>query len=73
MITSRSNMTLTSPVLVSTGDGWCVVRDTAVDGYVQGSGVSDISIGVSEGRQCGAVSCGGWGLVLDIDNIVSTH
>ena len=32
--TSTSTITLTSPLLVSTGDGWCVPRDTAVGGYV---------------------------------------
>ncbi len=32
--TSTSTITLTSPLCCSTGDGWCVPRDTAVGGYV---------------------------------------
>ncbi len=51
-------ITLTSPLLVSTGDGWCIRKDTGVGGYVGGWVVYDPSIGVSEGSQCGAGSCG---------------
>ncbi len=72
-VTLTSTITHASPLLVSTGDGWCEPRDTAVGGYVGVRVVRDPSIRVSEGSQCGAGSCVGWELVLDRENIVSTH
>ncbi len=58
------------------GDGWdgtshSVPSVTGVGGHVGTRVVWDPSI--RQGTQCRAGSCGGWGLVLDIDNIVSTH
>ncbi len=53
----------------SSTDG--VPRVTGVGCHVGGCSVWDHSI--RQWTQCGAGSCGGWGLILDIDNNYSQH
>ncbi len=68
-VTRTSSTSTHTSYRSSSTDG--VPSITGVGGYFGGCIIWDHSI--RQGTQCGTGSCGGWGLVLDIDNIVSTH